>query len=146
MDIKATVTEIIEKHATSDPIKIAEQCGILLSYEALGNILGYFSSYKRVKFIHINNKLNEHSQRFVCAHELGHALLHPKANTSFLKQKTLFSVDRVEVEANAFAVELLLSDEKLQEYSNSNLSIFQIGEIYGIPRELVALKTVSQKG
>ncbi|MCM3789469.1 ImmA/IrrE family metallo-endopeptidase [Domibacillus indicus] len=141
-DIKVTVQNLIKKHNTSDPFTIAEQNGILLSYEALGNILGYFSSYKRVNFIHINNKLNEHGQRFVCAHELGHALLHPKTNTSFLKRKTLFSIDRMEVEANTFAVELLLPDEKIKEYSNEHLTLYQIGEMHGVPREIVSLKTV----
>lgn len=141
-DIKVAVQKITKKHKTSNPFTIAEQHGMVLSYEPLGKILGYFSSSSRIKFIHINQNLTEESQRFVCAHELGHAILHPKANTSFLKQNTLFSIDRMEVEANTFAVELLLPDEKVIEYSNENLSLYQIGEICGIPREIVTLKTV----
>lgn len=142
MQIKDVVQSLTTKYGTNDPFDIANQNNILLSYEPLGKILGYYNMYKRVKFIHINQHLNEIGQRYVCAHELGHALLHQEANTSFLKQNTLFSIDRMEVEANTFAVELLLPDEKVIEYSNENLSLYQIGEICGIPREIVTLKTV----
>lgn len=116
MNIKEYVSHIAEKHQTIDPFEIARQKNIHVLFEDLGNTLGFYSTYKRIKFIHINNKINEFTQRFVCAHELGHALLHPKANTPFLRNQTLFSVDRLEIEANTFAVELLLTDEMISEY------------------------------
>ncbi|OLN21615.1 hypothetical protein BTO30_14130 [Domibacillus antri] len=142
MQVKDTVQTLIQKYGTNDPFEIADRNNILLSYEPLGRILGYYNMYKRVKFIHINHQLNEIGQRFVCAHELGHAVLHPKANTPFLKRNTLFSVERMEVEANTFAVELLLPDEKIIEYSDSNYTLYQIGEMHGIPREIVTLKKI----
>lgn len=141
MDIKEYVLYIAEKHQTTNPFEIASRKNIIVMFEDLGNTLGFYSTYKRMKFIHINNQIDEITQRFVCAHELGHALLHPKANTPFLRNQTLFSVDRLEVEANTFAVELLLSDDMISEYENTNLSIQEVAEIHGIPKNFARLKS-----
>ncbi len=59
----------------------------------------------------------------------------------FLRNQTFFSVDRLEIEANTFAVELLLSDEMISEYKNTTLSIQDVAEIHGIPRGFARLKT-----
>lgn len=126
MNIKDYVINISQKHETTNPFKIARQKDIIVLFENLGNTLGFYSTYKRFKFIHINNEIDEITQRFVCAHELGHAVLHPKSNTPFLRNQTFFSVDRLEVEANTFAVELLLTDESIDTYKDTNLSIQEI--------------------
>ncbi|WP_242295077.1 ImmA/IrrE family metallo-endopeptidase [Bacillus cereus group sp. BfR-BA-01381] len=141
MKIKDYVMKIVKKHGTTNPFEIAKRKDIIVLFEDLGNTLGFYNTYKRFKFIHINNRINETTQRFVCAHELGHALLHPKANTPFLRNKTFFSVDRLEIEANTFAVELLLPDEMISEYQDTNLSIQEIAEIYGIPESFASLKS-----
>lgn len=141
MNIKEYALHIAKKFGTTDPFKIAEQKEIYVLFEDLGNTLGFYNTYKRIKFIHINNQIDEEIQKFVCAHELGHALLHPKSNTPFLRNQTLFSVDRLEVEANTFAVELLLTDEMIITYENTNLSIQEIAEIHGIPKNFARLKT-----
>ncbi|PHA00909.1 hypothetical protein COE51_06250 [Bacillus pseudomycoides] len=141
MDIKEYVLNIAQKYESTNPFEIAQQKDIIVLYEDLGNTLGFYSTYKRFKFIHINNQIDEITQRFVCAHELGHALLHPKANTPFLRNQTLFSVDRLEIEANTFAVELLLTDKMISEYENTNLSIQEVAEIHGVPRSFARLKT-----
>ncbi|MCX2825296.1 ImmA/IrrE family metallo-endopeptidase [Bacillus pseudomycoides] len=141
MGIKEYVLNIAKKYGTTNPFEIARQKNIYVLYEDLGNTLGFYNTYKRFKFIHINNQIEETTQRFVCAHELGHALLHPKANTPFLRNQTFFSVDRLEIEANTFAVELLLTDEIVSEYKNTNLSIQEVAEIHGIPRGFARLKT-----
>ncbi|HDX9650177.1 hypothetical protein COL68_16575 [Bacillus wiedmannii] len=141
MKIKDYVMKIVKKHGTTNPFEIAKRKNIIVLFEDLGNTLGFYNTYKRFKFIHINNRIDETTQRFVCAHELGHALLHPKANTPFLRNKTFFSVDRLEIEANTFAVELLLPDEMISEYQDTNLSIQEIAEIYGIPESFARLKS-----
>ncbi|MGG1607492.1 ImmA/IrrE family metallo-endopeptidase [Bacillus wiedmannii] len=141
MNIKEYALKIAEKHETTNPFEIARRKNIIVLFEDLGNTLGFYNTYKRFKFIHINNQIDGNIQRFVCAHELGHALLHPKANTPFLRNKTFFSVDRLEIEANTFAIELLLPDEMISEYQDTNLSIQEIAEIYGIPESFARLKT-----
>jgi Zn-dependent peptidase ImmA (M78 family) len=111
---------------------------IIILYEDLGNTMGYFSKDFRFKFIHINQSLNEKESTFTCAHELGHAVQHSDVSTPFLKRHTLFSVDKIEREANTFAVELLLPDKLIKE--NADCSIFNIGKMVGIPDRLIKLK------
>ncbi|EOW9529574.1 ImmA/IrrE family metallo-endopeptidase [Bacillus cytotoxicus] len=141
MKIKDYVLKIAKKHGTTNPFEIAKRKGIIVLFEDLGNTLGFYNTYKRFKFIHINNRIDETTQRFVCAHELGHALLHPKANTPFLRNKTFFSVDRLEIEANTFAVELLFTDEMISAYKDTHLSLQEVAEIYGVPGGFACLKT-----
>lgn len=145
MNIKGIVTKLIKKHKTNDPFKIAEKENIVILYEELGRTLGYYSYHNRFKYIHLNNKLDERIVRFVCAHELGHAKLHPKSNTPFLRYNTFFSIEKIEIEANTFAVELLLSDDFLKEYENTTLTIYDAANIHGIPEKLVALKKFNHK-
>jgi Zn-dependent peptidase ImmA (M78 family) len=138
--IKDIVRQLIRKHKSNDPFQIAKEKNIIVLFAELGNTLGFYSSYKRVQFIHLNNQLNEKQLRFVCAHELGHAVLHPKSNTPFLRTNTLLSVEKLEVEANTFAVELLLTDEILNSYRYSDTTIHDIASLCGIPKKLVHLK------
>jgi Zn-dependent peptidase ImmA (M78 family) len=138
--IKEIVRQLIKKHKSNDPFQIAKEKNIIILFAELGNTLGFYSSYKRVQFIHLNNQLDEMMQRFVCAHELGHAVLHPKSNTPFLRANTLFSVEKLELEANTFAVELLLPDDIITQYQNTDLTIYDVAEIHSVPRQLVYLK------
>ena len=78
---------------------------------------------KRNKCIWINENLEGNERLFVMAHELGHAILHPRENCYFIKHKTLFLNSRKEQEANKFAIDLLIPDDILIEY-------FSISTIY----------------
>ncbi|WP_438431972.1 ImmA/IrrE family metallo-endopeptidase [Gorillibacterium sp. sgz500922] len=109
--IKEAVAELIRRYGTNNPFSIAEARGIPVIFEPLGATLGYFTTFKRISIIHINQALDEDWQRFVCAHELGHSLIHPKLNTPFLRSNTLYPIDRIEREANVFAVSLLTGSD-----------------------------------
>lgn len=140
--IKNEVDKLRIKYKTDNPFEIASFMKIqVVPWDLHEEISGFYRYDKRNKYIFINMNLEETLQRFVCAHELGHAILHPRANTPFLREKTFFSLEKIEVEANTFAVELLLSDQYIHEYENTNLSIYEIGEMFGIPKELSHLKT-----
>ncbi|MGG3663178.1 ImmA/IrrE family metallo-endopeptidase [Bacillus gobiensis] len=139
-DIKGLVNYLTRKHRSNNPFDIAQSLSIIVLFEDLGKLYGYYNYQKRFKFIHINNKLSELERIFVCAHELGHSVLHPRSNTSFMRQNTYFSLDKMEVEANMFAVELLLPDEKILNFNNTQFSVEELCEIHGIPRELANLK------
>lgn len=135
MRIMNIVTKLCSQHETNNPFAIAENKNIITLFEPLGSIHGFYQSIYNQKIIHINEDLSEQEQKFTCAHELGHIVLHNKINTSFLKTKTLFSVDRYENEANKFAVLLLYSEEEFKQYLN--LSIPQIAQCLNLSNELV---------
>jgi Zn-dependent peptidase ImmA (M78 family) len=127
------IKELTSKYNTNCPFKIAKRLGIRIEYENLGKSLGYFSHNFRIKIIHINEKSTEHQRKFICAHELGHAVLHPDSNTPFLKSNTLFSTNKIELEANSFAVQLLFSEDFL----NEQISLQEAVELYGIPERFI---------
>ncbi|HZW67818.1 MAG TPA: ImmA/IrrE family metallo-endopeptidase [Pseudogracilibacillus sp.] len=139
---KQSAVKLIKKYHSNDPFYIAECLGVQVLYESLGGIYGYYNYYKRIKMIHINESLDEKMQRFTCAHELGHALLHHDVNTTFLKKNTFFSTSKIEREANTFAVELLMPDEYLYELRDTNLSIYEAAKMYGVPKEVCRLKEI----
>nr|WP_150959313.1 ImmA/IrrE family metallo-endopeptidase [Aneurinibacillus sp. XH2] len=141
--IKRKTNQLITLYGTNDPFEIAARLNILVLFETLGNIYGFFNTSRRIRMIHINDELCDWLKRFVCAHELGHALLHPDVNTPFLRRNTLFSIDRIEKEANQFAVELLMPDCWIQDNKHDYSTIQDMATACGIPSGLVHLKHVA---
>lgn len=138
MDIKKAVESLCCRFDTREPFILAKQKGIIIRYEPLGAIRGFYNKCYRQKFIHINNELPEHHRRMVCGHELGHALMHADANTPFLREYTLFSVSKLENEANQFMVHLLYPDIIFREYIN--FTIPQVAQLLGLDEDLVKYK------
>lgn len=135
--------ELIKKHNTNDPFKLASFLKINVVFMNLHHeIQGFYKYDKRNKYIVINNNLDTANQKYVSAHELGHAIVHPRVNTPFLREKTFLSIDRIEVEANTFAVELLLPDSVIYEHKEANLTLNEIANIYGVPEEVTHLKSL----
>ena len=135
MDIKKKVGQLVKKYGSNNPFKIAESMGIVVRFVPLGKILGFHARKSRVSIIHINEASSIEKQSFICAHELGHAVLHPDVNTPFLKENTLFSREKIEQEANEFAIELMLSKEVA-----SPITMHEATKVYGIPRQLLYKK------
>ncbi|MER2119252.1 MAG: ImmA/IrrE family metallo-endopeptidase [Solibacillus sp.] len=141
MIVKKTAVHLVKRHETNCPFRIAKSKGINIQFQDLGNIWGYYFVYKRVPIIVINSKLSESLQRVVCAHELGHSIFHSNLNTSFMKKTTFFSVDKIELEANRFAAELLIPDEAIAETND----VYQIASLHGVSVELVRLKLICKE-
>lgn len=126
------IIKLLKTYNTNDPFKLARSLGIVIIFLDLGDTYGFYRCYKRVKTIVINSELSEWLKRYVCAHELGHALLHADINTAFLKKNTFYSIGRIEREANEFAVNLLLYDKNMKDYETK----FEILQENGIPYEM----------
>ncbi|WP_335941845.1 ImmA/IrrE family metallo-endopeptidase [Fusobacterium polymorphum] len=118
LNIKLRVLNLIARHRTRNPFKLARLLNIEIVYEDLGEVRGFFKKILRRKFIFINNKLSEFDQKLVCAHELGHAVLHFSNRIQFLIDNTkLLRKSRIEDEANLFASWLLFpSDDVIEEF------------------------------
>jgi len=116
MDIKLKVLNLIVKYGTKNPFKLAKKLNIEIIIEDLGEVRGLFKKVLKRKFIFINSKLNEFDKNLVCAHELGHAILHSSSNYQFLIDNTrILRKSRLEDEANLFASYLLIPDDEVFE-------------------------------
>lgn len=137
-DIKKIVTRYKRKFGTSNPFEIADALHIELSTGDIGSREGCYMYLKKHKCIFLNDNLDEREMRLVMAHELGHAIMHPKENCYFIRNKTLLLNSKIEIEANKFAMELLLSDEFLEE--NKCYTISQISRMTGYHENLIRLR------
>lgn len=139
MDVKEHVSIIKRKANTGDVFELIDYFNINVIETDLGSsTLGMYRYIKRNKFIFLNNDLEHYQKKFVLAHELGHAILHSDLNCFFLEKKTLYLKNKFEIEANKFAVELLVSDDDLKELEG--YTIEQMSAILNIPSDLLKYK------
>ena len=138
MNPREVAIEIAARYNTNNPFDIARERNIGILYEPMKTTFGFYVRYRRFQNIILNDELSEGMQRFVCAHELGHSILHADLNVPKLTRYTMFSRDKFEMQANTFAVELLLPDDLLREYEG--YSIYHLAASYGVPKEFVELK------
>ena len=121
--IKQRVRELIKRHNTCNPFDLAELCGIQITYAQLQEMNGLYMKYRRVGVIIISTEAPEHMLNYICAHELGHALLHDGLNVH----------GKYEREADFFAAELLMSKD-MQE--NEDASIYDAAALHGVPMRI----------
>ena len=127
------------KFNTSDPFKLARALGIEVMICDIGSRLGCYMYLKRSKCIWINESLEGNELTFVMAHEVGHAILHPKENCYFLRNQTLLNT-KIEREANTFAVEFLIPDDVILEAKANGYTVDQLSRILGYEKELIELR------
>lgn len=136
--IKQRVRELIKRHNTCNPFDLAELCGIQITYAQLQEMNGLYMKYRRVGVIIISTEAPEHMLNYICAHELGHALLHDGLNVHCMTSHGYFSAGRYEREADFFAFELLIGQEfhaaGIQE--NEMCNIYDVATLHGIPLQV----------
>ena len=79
----------------------------------LVRVNGFYQRYEDHDIIYINQDLSEEEAIIVCAHELGHMVLHSDKNSIFL-ESTLEVSSIYEAEANLFAIQLLHDNLNLE--------------------------------
>ena len=102
-EIRYIIKKLVKKHGTSNPFELCDLLGINGQMEPLGKLDGYYHYFNRIKQIRLNENLEYEKLKWTCAHELGHALMHPTVNTLFLSMNTYMVTNRFENEANLFA-------------------------------------------
>jgi Zn-dependent peptidase ImmA (M78 family) len=135
MRVKKAVESIFRKYQTRDPFEIASCENIQMFTEPLGSVQGYYNKVFQQRMIHLNQELDDEERRRTCAHEFGHCILHLGPNTPFLRANTLFPIGKYEREAKHFAVDILYSDEDMQEYLQHSTP--QIADCLKLPIQLV---------
>lgn len=141
MKIHSLAESIVKKYQTRNPFDIIKEKNAILVYAPLIDVRGFYQYFQRNHIIYINENLPDHEQEFVCAHELGHMLLHKRANAVYMDTRTCFNTNKYEIEANQFAMNLLIPDEIILE--NCNLTTEQLSRILGYERALIELRLKS---
>lgn len=137
--VKRVVMNLKRKYKTNCPYELAEYLDIVLVIEPLGKPLGMYNYINKNKVIWINSSMNEEERRYVLAHEIGHAVLHPKSSCFFSSVKNI-NISKKEYEANLFAAELLINEKNVDNTQLENFSINQLSSYYKVPLGLIELK------
>lgn len=136
--IKQFVAQLIGRHACNDPLAICNALDIEVLHVALPkHIRGFYTCQMDTKFVYLNADLSTPVRDIVCAHELGHALLHESYNSLFLLERTEFVVERFEREANLFAGYLLLGPLPKDDSTIYGLEIWDAAGQMGLDTALI---------
>ena len=138
MDITRKVNQLDRLFGTRDPFALIKGMNVILVFYPLDGVRGFYQYFKRNNIIYIDENLSRHDQQFVCAHELGHMFLHKRSNALFMDTRTQFNTSRYEMEADKFAVNLLISDSVLREYPD--YSTDQLSRLFGYSKKLIELR------
>lgn len=134
MTQKALAEKLVRTYGTRDPFGIAKAMGFIIIKTPLKGILGFYQEARRCRIIYLRADMPEQEQKWVCAHELGHALQHKGLNRIFMDNCTQMVTSRYEKEADQFAIDLLYSDEDLRDLAE--YSVATVAQILGVKYEL----------
>lgn len=128
-----------------DPVALAEAMGVRVRYFPLGGLKGFYLVLNGIPFIAIDRDLPEGLQQIVCAHELGHHLLHrEEASRGVFNDYELYRMEnRFERDANLFAALLLIPDRVVRELrrpENRGLSVKEAARLHGTTEELLSIR------
>lgn len=138
MTQKALADKIVRKYGTRDPFRIAKAMGFLLPTVSLEGVRGLYQYIHRCHIIYVDERLPDEERRWVCAHELGHALQHKGYNRIFMDTRTHMVSSRYEKEADRFAVDLLYADDDLRELTEQSIDI--VANCLNVSYELAAYR------
>jgi len=136
--IRSKANRLVKFFGTRNPRKIAEGLGVTLVIYPLDKVRGFYQYFERVNLIYVDERLSEHEQLLVIAHELGHMLLHRTVNIVWMNTHTHFKSCESETEANIFAMELLVPNEIILE--NIYYTTGQLARLLGYSEELIELR------
>jgi Zn-dependent peptidase ImmA (M78 family) len=123
----AEARRLLKEHGTTLPIDIAaivKRLGVGVRLQPMEeSVSGMLVIRDGRATIGVNQSHHPNRQRFTLAHELGHYLLHSKRTQVFVDSSTMFfrdglaaeGIDKVEIDANAFAAELLMPEGVLRD-------------------------------
>lgn len=134
MPISTLAIKLAKQHGTRNPFRIASDLGYIIIETPLTGVRGYYQYIEQCHIIYLDSRLTDQERLWVCAHELGHSILHRGLNRIFMDTHTHMISNRCELEADRFAVELLFSDEDLKpllEFSTPT-----VANILGVSLEL----------
>lgn len=143
------VMRIKRRYKTEDPYELLDALGIrarLSDKYGPAGLKGYCYFSKRIIFVVINTHLPEAEKRIVAAHEAAHVILHRELiKLAPLKDFRLYDLTvKEEYEANLFAADFLIADEKVREMTkDEDMDFFKLCRQLFVPPELMTFKLYS---
>lgn len=141
MEPRRIAESLVRKYGTRDPFRLADELGCIVIRTTLRGVRGFWHHAQRQNIIFIDDSLPDPEARFVCAHELGHVLLHRGYNRIFMDASTYFQTNRQEIEANHFAADLLYDDEDLRFFLDYPIQL--AADFMGVSVELAEYRLAS---
>lgn len=140
-EIRKSATDAVRQYGTRDPFTLAREMHIELLVRELGTLKGFYKDVYGTPFIFLSRHLSRGEATLVCAHELGHHLLHRQFAAFGFEEVSVFSpASRREYEANLFAAELLLDTKEVFDAARAGCTAAQIAAELGADVRLVELK------
>ena len=141
------VDKIVKEYHTRDPINLCSTLDNMnLYFHSLGGLLkGYYIYYQNQHNIVIEKSLTDIQRKIVIGHELGHAFLHTGYSRAF--QETMLDnvYNKLELEANIFCAEFLISDEEIISLIKEYKTLSSITGELSLPDWLIDCKIQALK-
>ncbi len=125
-----TALKMVNIYGRNDPFYAAKQEGASVNFKDLGSLKGAYFGTMSTPAIVINENLDDTMKKVVCAHELGHHILHRKTTQSC--DSTVFNGSNtgiLEREANIFAAFYLIDKNTALELLSNGNTIYQTAAI-----------------
>lgn len=103
--------QLLSRFGERDPYYAVTQTDAIVKYKDIGTLKGAYLGNMTPPVILINTNLDDNTQKIICAHELGHHILH-KGQLLSCENIDFSSAAIMEREANIFAAAFLIDDKK----------------------------------
>ena len=132
---------IVKMYGGRDIFETAENSGANVWFRELGGLKGFYICENGERYIVINDALDDILKKVVCAHELGHDILHRELSVGGIREGTMFlDSDKTEREANLFAACVLISDNEMLDTISYSADIASAASCLNFPPEIVQYK------
>ena len=152
--------ELVIKEPPVNPVKIAKELGLFVSFESFGdensNVSGSYDAKKNL--ISVNKDDYFPRQMFTIGHEIGHFILHKSwlesSNGEKLYRETIVDYNSVghyrEREANKFAATLMAPKFMIDKYYKAivegDVAIERIAEIFAVSIRMFVIRLNEEYG
>lgn len=133
--------DVLENYRGKNIFQTAENSGAKVWLRSLGTLKGFYVFEGGCRYIVINDELDTVTKTVVCAHELGHDMLHRELSDGGIRESTLFlENNKTEREANLFAANILISDSDILEELSYHDNASAVSASLGFPIEIIEYK------
>ena len=154
IEAKQMARKLIARFQTNDPFKIADSLDYITLFVPLHGIRGFHQYVQRCHIIYIDDSLDSEQQRWVCAHELGHWVLHQKlysgtGDVAAYEGKTSSDESHglIERQADALATALLMPIPQIKKCfyhlrpgKSKELLIAEMAQIFQVSKQAIQIR------